>query len=148
MSEYIGEYVAYSLGRCPECDSLRLGIIEPSYGRSILEQNKKALYYYKKYRCYYKMDTSKDWEEGFSANRFCMDCKNEWYESGKRKKRFSKLIFSNEESFEDFLQQKCFFDEEDFHNIHRKEHYRQKEIKMKWYTKLGHFIKKSFLSRL
>lgn len=138
-------HTAYSLGQCPECSSFELGIIEPSYGRTIREQNRLALHYYRKYHCYYKMDTSRDWEEGFSANRFCVACGFEWYAKGKGKKRFSKLTFQNEEMLHHFLKSNCYSDDTEFYAVHRNAKYIPK--KEKWYCKIGNYIKKTYLSR-
>jgi phytoene dehydrogenase-like protein len=100
MSEFRKEVTI--LGRCPECNSLRIGEIQPGDDHVWLKKAKK---YYDKHRNLLRYVPPKEWDD-VCADRFCVDCGYEWRED--RPNKYELIVFTSEESYEDFLRETAF----------------------------------------
>lgn len=109
-------YTVKTLGKCPECKSLRLGIIKPD----LFDYEKQAKRYYKKYHCFLKFENPSDWNRYLSANRFCLDCGFEWQEEENLLKtnRFRTLTFTKKEDYLSYLKESCYESNADFKIFH------------------------------
>lgn len=85
------------LGVCPECGSYRIGLVRVSdCGKGAdarwLRQAEKL---YQEHRHLLRFVPYYEYEEGFSANRFCGSCGFEWREEGRV--RYQTMELSEEE---------------------------------------------------
>lgn len=118
-------YKVKTLGKCPECGSLRLGIIKPEVPGDYERQMKR---YFRKYHCFLKFTDPREWDGTICANRFCMDCKYEWREEENffKTNRFGTLYFSDKEEYKAYMEESCYKDEKtmrDFHSVGKKKRY-------------------------
>lgn len=118
------------LGTCPACGSFRIGLIKVGDMRHYEKELKK---FYRKHRALLRYADYREYEEGFSPNRFCWACKHEWLEDEgtRHKNRFTMICLPDEDSLAQFLQATEF----DFSILYRDREKTTKAVRIKQMAK-------------